>query len=105
MHGDTVIDRGMHIKRARLTIFPLDVPQQLRNPPLQNNHLNRRYALGRQPCVYSLQHSLFLVCRNEDPSHPVGMRFGKLSRLVLRDELPRWLAHQRYHTRTPTKLT
>lgn len=40
-------------RRSR-TELALDIPQQLRHAPFENDHFDGTDALGLQPCVYAL---------------------------------------------------
>lgn len=69
------------------TVFPLDVPQELRHAPLQDDHLDGRDTFSSQTSIDSLEHLLFLVRGDEDPSFPVRVRLRKLPGLVFGYEL------------------
>ena len=59
----------------------------MRYSPLQNNHLDWRDTFSLQAGIDSLQHLLFLVRGDEDPSFPVRVRLRKLPGLVFGYEL------------------
>lgn len=66
-----------------LTELPLDIPQQLRHPPLEYNHLYGAYTLSLQSSVDALKHTFLLVRGDQYPPRPVFVRLGQLLRLVL----------------------
>jgi hypothetical protein len=84
------------------TVFTLDVPQELRYSPLQDNHLDWWYSLGLQPAIDPFQQSMLLVRGYKYPSRPFLMSVGELFRFVFGYELFRQL-HAQYET-TPCSL-
>lgn len=78
-------ERG-EVKR---TVFALDVSQELRHPPLQDDHLNWWYSLGLQTTINPFQQPMLFVRRYQYPSRPFFMSVSELFRFVLRYELLR----------------
>ena len=70
------------VRLSAHTVFPLNVPEELRHAPLEDYHLDGRDTFSSQTSIDSLEHLLFLVRGDEDPSLPVWMRFCKLPGLV-----------------------
>jgi hypothetical protein len=79
--------RRVRVGISLRTVFALDVPQELRDSPLQDNHFNWRYAFGLQSTIDPLQHLFFLVCGYQDPPRPLLVCVRKLLRFVLGYEL------------------
>lgn len=79
----------MHDKAGAIarTVFALDVPQELRNPPLQYDHFDCWYAFSLQPTVDPCEHLLLLIRRYQDPSCPILVCICELLRFVLGYEL------------------
>lgn len=84
------------------TVFALDVPQELRYSPLQDDHLDRWYSLGLQPAIDPFQQSMLLVRGYKYPSCPFLMSVGEHLRFIFRYVLFGQL-HARYET-TPCSL-
>lgn len=84
-----LVRHGMHVKAEAFarTVFALDVPQELRDSPLQNDHFDWRYALGLQSTINSCSQSFLLIRGYQDPSCPLLVSVGELLRFLLRYEL------------------
>ena len=84
-----LVRHGMHVKaRApERTVFSLDIPQELRYSPLQDYHLNRRYALSLQATIDSFQHLFLFIRRYQYPPCPLLVCVCELLRFVLRYKL------------------
>lgn len=73
---------------SSLTVFSLDIPQQLGHSPFQNDHFDRGDAFCAQSTIYSVQHCLFCIRWNHDPPYPVWVCFRELLGFILGDKLP-----------------